>query len=258
MVVIAARLEPGDSQLDSPLGRASPLVKLAIALVWLVGLALTLHPVPPLILAAVAFGAGVVLGGIRPDHLLRAVTPLWLAAAGIATFNAVFSVSNVDPSAVELLTIGPVRLTSQAVANGLALGLRVVAIGCVGAVFALTTDTTRLADSLVQQARVPERFAYGALAAYGAIPRFGEDLATLRQARRIRGLRGSWHPRLLVGLLVLAIRHGDRMALSMDSRGFGSGPRTAYRLVHWQSLDAYLALGSAIVLAGALWLGAAR
>ena len=57
--------------------------------------------------------------------------------------------------------------------------------------FALTTDSTKLVDSLVQQARVPERFAYGTLAAYQAIPRFAEDLTTLRQARRIRGLAAA-------------------------------------------------------------------
>lgn len=255
--MIAARLEPSDSQLDSLLGRASPVLKLSIALAWLVGLALTLQPVAPLVLAAVAFAAGVLLGGIRPGDLLRAVAPLWLAALGIGTFNALFSASNGDPTAVELLRLGLVRLSAEAVANGVALALRVVAIGCVGAVFALTTDPTRLADSLVQQARVPDRFAYGALAAYGAIPRFGEDLATLRQARRIRGLGGSWHPRLLVGLLVLAIRHGDRMALSMDARAFGSGPRTSYRVTRWQPLDAYVGLASVVVLAGALWLGSA-
>jgi energy-coupling factor transport system permease protein len=253
--VIASRLELSDSQLDSQLGRTSPLAKLGIALAWLVGLALSLDPGPPLALAAIAFGAGVVLGGIRPLNLLRAAAPLWLAAAGVGTFNALFSVSNGDPAAAELMTLGPVRLTVEAVEHGIALALRVVAIGCVGAVFALTTDPTRLADSLVQQARVPERFAYGALAAYGAIPRFGEDLATLRQARRIRGLRGSWHPRLLIGLLVLAIRHGDRMALSMDARAFGSGPRTRYREVRWQPRDLYVAIGAAVVLAATIWLG---
>ena len=256
--MIAARLEPSDSQLDSPLGHASPLLKLLIALVWLVGLAITLRPEPPLALAAVAFAAGITLGGIRPGVLLAAVAPLWIAALGIGTFNAMFSTSNGDPAATELLMLGPVRLTVDAVAHGAALALRVVAIGCVGAVFALTTDPTRLADSLVQQARVPERFAYGALAAYGAIPRFGEDLATLRQARRIRGLGGSWHPRLLIGLLVLAIRHGDRMALSMDARAFGSGPRTSYRQIRWQLLELALAAGSSIVLVGALLLANAR
>jgi energy-coupling factor transport system permease protein len=164
----------------------------------------------------------------------------------------VWSASNGDPAAAELVRIGPIRIAEQAAVTGLALVLRVAAIACVGAVFALTTDSTRLADALVQQSRLPARFAYGALAAYQSIPRFAEDLQTLRHARRIRGLRGGWHPRLLVGLLVSAIRHGDRLALSMDARGFGSGPRTAYRIVRWSALDAAVGLAAIAVLALAM------
>ncbi len=110
-------------------------------------------------------------------------------------------------------------------------------------------------NSLVQQARVSPRFAYGALAAYQAIPRFGEDLATLRQARRVRGLRGGWHPGLLVGVLVLAIRHGDRMALAMDARAFGSGPRTFYRVARWSWQDVVVAVEAALILALAIAVG---
>jgi energy-coupling factor transport system permease protein len=201
--------------------------------------------------------AGVLLGGIRPATFVGAVAPLWLAAIGIGVFNALFSAANSDPAAAELLRFGAIRLTVDAAANGLGLGLRVLAIAAVGAVFALTTDPTRLTDALVQQARVPERFSFGALAAYGAIPRFAEDLSALRQARRIRGLRGSWHPRLLLGLLVLAIRHGDRIALAMDARAFGSGPRTRYRVVRWSGLDLLVGTGSALVLVGALVFGGA-
>jgi energy-coupling factor transport system permease protein len=173
-----------------------------------------------------------------------------VAAAGITLFNTLFAAVNLDPGANLLAQIGPFRITSEGLAAGIGLGLRVVAIASIGAVFALTTDSTRLVDSLVQQARVPERFAYGALAAYQAIPRFAEDLTALRQARRIRGLRGGWHPRLLVGLLVRAIRHGDRQALAMDARAFGMGPRSAYRLVTWSQLDVATGLGAlAVVLA---------
>ena len=43
---------------------------------------------------------------------------------------------------------------------------------------------------------------------------------------------------MLVGLLVLAIRHGDRLALAMDARGFGAGERSRYRVVRWTWLDA--------------------
>jgi energy-coupling factor transport system permease protein len=253
--VIGGRVDIADAQLDSPLGRTSPVMKLAVALIWLVGLALTLHPLPPVVLAAAALVAGLVFGAIPPLELGRTLAPVWLAALAIGLSNAVFSVANGDPTTTTLAVIGPVRIANEAVVNGIALGLRVAAIACVGAVFALTTDPTRLADSLVQQARVPARFAYGALAAYQSIPRFAEDLTALRQARRIRGLRGSWHPRLFVGLLVLAIRHADRMAVSMDARAFGAGPRTHFRELRWTWLDGAVAAAAVATLAFALLLG---
>ncbi len=245
-MIVARDLAP--AQLDSLLGRTSPVLKLAIAVGWFVGLATTIEIAPPLVIVAAAVALGLTAGRIPPDDLARAVAPIWLAALGLALFNTLFAAVNADPASATVAQLGPWRITGPALAAGAGLGLRLVAIGAVGAVFVLTTDSTRLADSLVQQARVSPRFAYGALAAYQAVPRFGEDLTTLRQARRLRGLGGGWHPRLLVGLLVLAIRHGDRVALSMDARAFGTGPRSAYREVRWGPLD----LASALVAAGIL------
>ncbi len=253
--MIASRLEVAEAQLDSPLGRTSPVVKLGVALIWLIGLAVTLHPVPPLVLAVIALLAGTRYGAIPFGTLVRTLAPLWVAALAVGLSNTLFSASNGDPTAATLLMLGPVRVTTEAAGTGLALMLRVVAIASIGGVFALTTDSTRLADALVHQARVPARFAYGALAAYQSIPRFAEDLATLRQARRIRGLRGGWHPRLLIGLLILAIRHGDRMAVSMDARAFGSGPRTSYRDIGWTWLDVFVAGVGLIVLVAAVMVG---
>lgn len=249
--MIAAR-DLAPAQLDSILGRTSPVLKLAIALLWLVGLATTTAWSPPIVLATAAVGAALTIGRVPAGDLGRALAPLWIAALGLAFFNTVFGVSNADPTATTAVTLGPWRITEEAIAAGIGLGLRVVAIAAVGAVFALTTDSTRLVDALVQQARVPHRFAYGALAAYGAIPRFATDLANLRAARRLRGLRGSWHPRILVGLLVLAIRHGDRIALAMDARAFGSGPRTTYREVRWSWLDLGVGVAAVAILGAAL------
>jgi len=244
-----------ETQLASPLGRASPVVKLAVAIGWLLALAFTLEPMPPVAVAVLALGAGLWLGQIPPTSLGRALMPLWLAALGIGLLNALFSPSNLDPAATELAMIGPFRITEPALMAGVSLGLRVLAIASVGAVFALTTDPTRLVDSLVQQAHVPERFAYGTLAAYQAVPRFAEDLRTLRQARRVRGLRGGWHPRLLVSLLVLAIRHGDRKALAMDARAFGAFPRSAYRVVVWSRFDLVIVLVGLFVAWAVIALG---
>jgi energy-coupling factor transport system permease protein len=242
----------GPEQRESVLGRASPLVKLGIALAWLVGLGLTLDVRPPLILAFVSLVAGLQLGALEPAVLARRLAPLALAAFGIALTNLLFSTHNPDPLATELFRIGPLRITGEAVAAAGGLGARVAAIISVGAVFALTTDATRLTDALVQQGRVSPRFAYGALAAYQAVPRLADDLGTIRAARRLRGLR-EWHPHIVFGLLVRAIRHADQLAVAMDARGFGPGPRSTYRPISWTLLDVIVgAFGLAILVAALL------
>ena len=246
----APELDP--RQEHSLLGRTSPLVKLGLSLAWLIGLATTLRPGPPIALAIVALVTGVLLGRIPPRRLFLGLVPLIVAAVSIGLANLIFSGSNSNPAAHEIARLGPLRLTREAALTALALGARILAIVSVGGVFALTTGPTRLMDSLVQQARVSPRFAYGALAAYQAVPRLGEDLTTLRQARRIRGLAASWHPRLLVGLLVRAIRHADQLALAMDARAFDSGPRSTYRPIAWGWPDALIGIGGLAVLGGAL------
>lgn len=243
--------EVGEAQRASVLGRTNPLVKLGIALAWLVGLGLTVDVRPPLILILVAVLAGILAGAVDLGVLARRIAPLALAALGIALANLLFSQHNPDPSAQELFRLGPLRVTQEAVEAAAGIGARVLSIVAVGAVFALTTDATRLIDALVQLARVSPRFAYGALAAYQAVPRLADDLATIRAARRLRGLR-EWHPRIMVGLLVRAIRHADQLAVAMDSRGFGSGPRTTYRPIAWAPLDAMVAAAALAVLVLAL------
>lgn len=253
--MIIRRLELEEASLASPLGRASPLLKLAIALGWLVALAFSYDVRPAAVVALAAVTAGLSLGRIPPGRLAAGLAPLWAVALGIGLTNALFAAANTDPANAVAIVLGPLRLTWAGIAGGVGIAARVVAVAAVGVVFGQTTEPTRLVDSLVQQARAPERFAYGALAAYQAIPRLAAELTTLHQARRIRGLRTGWHPRMLVGLLVLAIRHGDRVALAMDARGFGSGPRTRYREVRWTPRDAALGIGAAAVAALAVLAG---
>lgn len=239
----------------SVLGRTSPVVKLAVAVAWLLGLATTTDPGPPAALVLVAVLAALVLGSVAPTRLVAGLGPLLVAAVGIALTNLLFSGSNADPAAAEVLRAGPLRLTEPAIAAAIAMAVRITAIVSVGAAFALTTDPTRLVDALVQQAHLPSRFAYGALAAYQAVPRLGEDLATIRAARTLRGLPSSWHPTILVTLLVRAIRHADQLADAMDARAFGSGPRTTFRPLSWSPLDLVVLVAGVAVLLAALRLG---
>jgi energy-coupling factor transport system permease protein len=244
----------GGAEGTSPLGRTGPLAKLIVAIAWLVGLALTLDPRPPIVVATTALLGGVLLGRIPTRDFLIRLSPLAVAALGIGLFNAL-SASAIDPSGASPLRLGPLRFTETGALAGLGLGLRVLAIGAVGVAFVLTTDATRLVDALVQVARLPERFAYGALAAYQTVPLLLEDLVSLQQARRVRGLRTSWHPGVLVGLLILAVRRADRLALAMDARAFGVGPRSRYRVERWTRADTGFVLVAALVLLTALSTG---
>ena len=249
-MLIAAEIPA--STTSSLLGRTSPLVKLAVALAWLGGLATTTAVEPAAALAGVAVVTTLALGGVRPRRMLVGLGPLLVAATGIALTNLLFSGSNTDPAALELTRIGPLRVTAPALAAAGGIFARVLAIVAVGGSFALTTEPTHLVDALVQQARVSPRFGYATLAAYQAVPRLASDLATLVGARRLRGLSPAWHPRVLVGLLVRAIRHADQLAVALDARGLGSGPRTAYRPVRWGWRDLAVAVGGVAALAGVL------
>ena len=246
MIAVPVR---ADRTATSPLGRANPLATLAVAAAWLVALATTTDPRPPVLVAVVAVVAALVPGRVPAPDLAHGLAPLWLAAVTVGLFNALLASANADPAAAVVVALGPLRLTAPAIAGGVALALRVVAIVAVGVAWGRVTDPTHLTDALVQQARLPDRFAYGALAALQAIPWFAEDLVALREARRVRGLRATWHPRVLVGLLVLAIRRADRMAVAMDARGFAVPGRTRYRVVRWSALDGAVATAGIAVLA---------
>ena len=252
---MTSRLQVPDSQLGSPLGRVSPVVKLAVAFAWLGGLAFTIEVAPPAFLAAAAFLAALTAGGVRVSRFVTGAAPLFLAATGIGVFNMLFSGSNSDPAPPLAFQLGPVRVVQPALEAGLGLFARVVAIATTAVTFSQTTDSTRLVDSLVRQARLPARFGYGALAAYQSIPRLAEDLASLRASRRIRGMRATWHPRLLVGLLIRAIRHGDALALAMDARAFGLAERTWFRELRWRFADLVVGIAGVVLLVFAVSLG---
>src|SRR5688572_8825830 len=102
-----ARLQVPDSQLDSPLGQVSPVVKLGVAFAWLAGLALTLDPRPPLVLAAAAAIAAMTAGAVPPLRYFRGAAPLLVAAVSIGLFNMLFAAANADPLAKVAFQLGP-------------------------------------------------------------------------------------------------------------------------------------------------------
>ena len=173
------------------LTRVTPVARLAGGMTWLVASILTLDPIVPVRLID-GRGRG-------PGAVVRAAAGPHTPPAGPARLRHPEPDRLLDPavglkpdrSLAALVEFGPVRITAPAVSAGLAIGLRVVVIGLTTLLVFGPSDTTRMADSLVQQWRIPDRFAYGAVAALRVAPFMAERLGAHRRRSATCAASGS-------------------------------------------------------------------
>jgi energy-coupling factor transport system permease protein len=205
------------------------------------------------------------LWGIRWRNLLPRLVPMFIAVVMLALGNAIFTDRK---GGAALIEIGPLLVTTESLAVGGIMAVRVAAIALPGILAVTTIDPVDLADALVQHLKVPARFTYGSLAALRLAPLMAHEWEVLGRARRARGLESGGRPiaavRLFSGkafaLLVGAVRRATHLAVAMDARGFDSGrPRTAARLSRFAAADFALLAASAVVTVAAagagMWLG---
>jgi energy-coupling factor transport system permease protein len=229
----------------------APVAKLAAALILPIMLLFSLDPRVPAVALAVEL-ACVPLFGLSYRTLLRRAAPLWVSAAAMLVTYTIFGAARGGEA---LWSLGPLTVTTETLATGGALALRLLAIALPAVIVFATTDPTDLADSLIQHARVSPRFAIGALAAFRMVGMLRTDWKMITMARRARGVRAGFARTAFV-LLVGAIRRGVRLSTAMDARGFDSRtPRTIARPLPFGVADVLLIAGAIAVGAVALWLG---
>lgn len=257
------------AETESWLRRRNPAVKIGANLTLTLLLTLVFDPITPLVFIGVAFLAGRLLGGVPIRQLAVALTVFWVIGTSLVLSNALFAS---DPRSTTVIWAwGPFNATVEGAMIGLSLAERMAAIAAFSVLFTMSTDPTDLVRSLVQQLRMAPRFAYTILAAYRFLPGLGHEYETIRLAQRLRGRRRRRGPagwleerrRLLVPLFTGAVRRTDRVALAMDSRGFGSGrTRTHYRRLRVDRQDAALLVvaigGGILILAVSAALGVLR
>lgn len=222
------------------LARANPTAKLAAAAFLMAGLFVSTGPLPPALVLAVLLGS-IPFTGLGAGNLLSRTWPLLLAALSVGVLNVVLAPAG--PSGPD-----PVR--------GLALGLRLLGIALSGVLALASTDSTELADSLQQQARLSPRLAIGVLAAIRMLPILAAEWQILGMARRARGVSSDGSPvaaarlafGMLLALLVGSVRRATRLATAMDARGFGAAPcRTIARRQRMRSADWWLMAGALLL-----------
>lgn len=205
----------------SPIARINPVAKLLATVLLSIALLLSIDWIS----AAVALALESILllwGGLSLRLLALRTAPLWIAAplAGITT------VLYGEDSGAVLWRLGFVSITEGSLSLGVAIALRILAIGLPGIVLFATTDPTDLADGLGQVLRLPARFVLGGLAALRLVGVLIDDWRQLAFARRARGVGDRGRIRRFGGqafaLLVIAVRRGSTLATAMEAKGFGS------------------------------------
>ncbi|MGI5286453.1 energy-coupling factor transporter transmembrane component T family protein [Nonomuraea polychroma] len=214
------------------LARLNPLAKIAATLPAMFFLLLVRDPWTPGLFAVAALALVWAAGGVRPRWSL-VVVPF-----ALMWFTLVFALLAAEHVAAgtPVVLLG---LRAGALEYGLATTLRILALLSLALLGGVGTTGPDLVRALVQQLRVPYRFAYGALAALRFVPRFSHELEVIRAAHRVRGVAEGRGPlgqvrrtgRMLIPLQASAIRHAERVSLAMDARAFGAHPTRTEREV---------------------------
>ncbi|OXM87320.1 energy-coupling factor transporter transmembrane component T family protein [Paenibacillus rigui] len=159
---------------------------------------------------------------------------------------------------------GLVRISEESFFRGLHIGLKTVNMALMGLMFALTTQPVALFYSLMQQCKLPPKYAYSFMAALRLMPIMAGEFRTLGMALKVRGverkvgLRGFYETLRLysVPLLAQSIRRAQRIAVAMEAKRFSMArARTYYYRIGFSAGDAFLLLYLTGMLAAALYAG---
>lgn len=232
----------------------NPGFKLLALVVASLALSVTFNVAVNLAVAGIGLVATVATPGVNRRRLVLAMVPFALTA--LAFFTAGLFFGNGAAGAgdeVAMAAFGQRTLFATNWTQGLQLASRILAYGGFGMSFAFTSNAFELVMSLMQQFRLPPKFAYGVLAAYHFFPVVREEFGIVGAALRVRGVKASpFSTKRLLPMMAHALERSESLAMAMESRGFeGPAPRRVAFRVPVRARDVAFLVGvPAAVIAG--------
>ncbi|MGO1770630.1 MAG: energy-coupling factor transporter transmembrane component T family protein [Microbacterium sp.] len=223
------------------LARRDPSVKIATLLVVSLALMLLWHHVPVLALYAASLVGVACTARLSWRVMLGGHLPFLAFGVGLVLVNAM------SRPGTDLTPDLPFRISAEGLSIGVALALRALVIGVLSIGFIATTPPRDLLVSLMERSRLSPRYAHAILAGHRMLQAMPRAWESIRAAQAVRAPLGrDGRPRLGIGgfgrsafaLLVDAVRSSERIALALETRGLGSGPRTIWRPVPFGWRDA--------------------
>ena len=234
-------VEPG------ALSRWNPSIKLISLFVLSVSLLFVWEPVRPALLWVVLVIVALTVGNVPPKWLVMAHIPFLGFGFGLFLVNVL-------------------TRSEDGVWIGAALAGRTLVIGVASILFLTSTDPVALMRSLNQNLKLPASMTFAILAGYQLLLSLPREWQTIRAAQLMRqggAVNRNRHGkpkltlkeagRLVFTVLIVALRRAERIATSLESRGFGLHPRTVYRPIRMRVSDVMLGMAVCVLSIAYCW-----
>ena len=239
---------------DSFVHRLSPLTKLFWSFLLMT---LSCFFRDPVVLAGLFLSIVVValVAGI-----LKEMFPVFkglLLIAGLFILFQIFFISDGKTIFTLIPGTGIGRVTDIGLTGCLAMGARMIVIAASFPILMGTTQIKDLVVVLVEKLKIPYPYAFMFVTSLRFVPTFMQEMDQIIQAQSSRAHRldnKNFVKRFLsicplaIPLMVTSVKKAERMAISMETRGFGVGKRTNLHTKQFRPVDA--AVCSALLVMG--------
>ena len=166
-----------------------------------------------------------------------------------------------DGSGATLLQVGPLRVTTAAVAQGVLLAARLLALALVFFLWLSTTDQATMVRGFVAL-RMPYTWGLTLALALRYLPILAGLFEQVREAQQARGLdlgqrkfaqRLAAYRPILIATVISALRNGERLGWALEARALGAPgvSRSIFRPLHFRRMDlVVLGVLSVLLVAG--------
>lgn len=141
---------------------------------------------------------------------------------------------------------GIFKISEESIQHALLLGSKSLSFGFVGFTFILTIQPVLFFYAMMQQFRLPSKYAYSFIATFRLIPAVTEELQIRRNALKVRNVQFSKGSKGLyerlksysVPLFAQSIRRAQRIAVAMEAKQYQMGAtRTYYYSTRYTQMD---------------------
>lgn len=241
---------------DSIMHDINPIIKLIYISIVTVIMCLSYYPVLPVVTIFITVIMMSLLSRISLlDVLYRSSFFVFIC---ISFIISMLILRGCDYNLKIVFSIWIFNWSERNLVHTITLGFRMLSLVMLSQFFVSTTKPSNLILSLIIQCKLSVVYGFAVMSTYRFLPELDEEVKKIRMAQEIRGI--PWNEgifsrirapfRILVPLICIAARRGERIACAMESRGVGRYKyRTYYKRTSIKKSDIVFLLLSLIIYA---------